>query len=256
MTKAKMIKPARGITFSGAMMGAGIEGYKSQTRRLLWDRGGRRNWLASLRPGDLLYTREPVKWAEVRGSLNGRYAADFGFLSDADQEALQAIGQGARLQHVCGPLNGRRFDPAPDPDWSPSQIGKWCQPRIMPLFANRCTLRVTGVRIERVDQISEADARAEGVMSRFGGSASGLCAHWGAWERREGAWSVEALMVADRPVDAFSKLWNTLHCEDGRRFEDGPEVAVISFEWVNRPVWEVLGIAPALLFSNAGGEHD
>lgn len=57
-------------------------------------------------------------------------------------------------------------------------------------------IRVTGLRLERLQAITEADARAEGVES----------------------------------VQAYAALWDAIHSKRGERWSDNPIVVVIQFE--------------------------
>lgn len=149
---------ARPIIFQGDMVRAILDGRKTQTRRVVkqqpfdgwlpafnavhgwsWYPGG--NWTKGREPigngdcpygypGDLLWVRET--FAEHPEYPEFFYAADGSEFLDADG--------------------------------APFIIAGHCKPSIhMPLSLSRLTLRITGVRVERLQEISEADAIAEGI---------------------------------------------------------------------------------------------
>lgn len=72
----------------------------------------------------------------------------------------------------------------------------------MPRCASRITLDVTGVRLERLQDISEADALAEGIVATRGGfglpdgshyhATDPRISYWSLWEHINGAGSVES----------------------------------------------------------------
>jgi hypothetical protein len=130
---------SRPILFSAPMVRALLCGSKTQTRRIckLARAGMPEPEMASLlkccpygRPGDELWVREAFcdDWKESRGIV---YRADGGF--DADM-----FDAGCR--------------------WRPSIH--------MPRAASRITLRITDVRVERLQDISAKDILAEGAVDR------------------------------------------------------------------------------------------
>ena len=149
----------RPIIFSGPMVRAILDGRKSQTRRLL------------PRPTDHFHAsytvpivdRGRVYWtdgARLRRPAPTRYAVgDRLWVREAwrtearfDKTAPRKIPPGSLVSYEadfnCEPNDGCR--------------GKLRPSIHMPRWASRLTLIVTGVRVERVQSISEADARAEG----------------------------------------------------------------------------------------------
>jgi hypothetical protein len=78
----------------------------------------------------------------------------------------------------------------------------------MPRWASRITLKVTGVKVERLQEISEEDAKAEGVK--------------------------RPVKVCDDDgtsyTDGFGDLWESIHGPGA--WEKNPWVAAISFERV------------------------
>lgn len=150
----------RPILFSGPMVRAILEGRKSQTRRIakltasgnVKEPRGHRRWhpgdpevVAACpygRAGDRLWVREA--WAQRldRDHLNGTQL----YAAGVREAWYWADGPGRCCRTGCAGAAGRVRTA-----------------RFMPRWASRITLEVTGVRVERLQDISEADALAEGV---------------------------------------------------------------------------------------------
>lgn len=145
----------RPILFSAPMVRALLAGTKTQTRRVVkhphaadidvWADAGGGVWelgvteagvSASMgklkcpygQPGDRLWVRETTAVDYFDGPPHHGYRADW---------------------------SSRAADVLPEPKWTPSIH--------VPRRASRLTLEVTGVRVERLQAISEADAVAEGI---------------------------------------------------------------------------------------------
>lgn len=99
----------------------------------------------------------------------------------------------------------------------PAFAGKWRTPLFMPRWASRLTLEITGVRVERVQDISEADAIAEGCR----GYRMDTGLEWADMER----W-VE-------PEEEYAQLWDSLHGKDpAHAWAANPWVWVLEFKRV------------------------
>lgn len=148
----------RPILFSGAMVRALLAGIKTQTRRVVkakhlpWLENSVLNFLDGKwnqrplpygQPGDRLWVRET--FCKIIGQSGGWIETDY----------RATYNHGFRLGDSLG-LKKR---------WTPSIH--------MPRDASRITLEVTGVRVERLQDISEADAIAEGVFRKVGASSVG-----------------------------------------------------------------------------------
>lgn len=154
----------RPIIFSGSMVRAILEGRKSVTRRLVkpigcinvdgggtpftqrWDEGEQVNWRRDVpRPcdvGDRLWVRETFRLVAFE-HVDGNVSCAVDYRAGENTDLNPRLRGGVEL-----------FDERTD--WRPSIF--------MPRWASRITLEVTGVRVERLQDISEEDARAEGLQ--------------------------------------------------------------------------------------------
>lgn len=206
----------RPILFAGRLVRAILAGRKSQTRRVI-----RPEWWRCLdpddeddraialpqcpygRPGETLYVRET--WRAVERAEDGvdgiLFAADDSFVEIAPTHAAAELWMDA--YH-----NGAHGD-----RWRPSIH--------LPRWASRLTLRVTDVRIERLQEISEEDAIAEGLVL-WSDPPRVSTVHYGA--ELADVWEADARK-------AFARLWDS---SNGKRapWASNPWVWVVAFDRV------------------------
>lgn len=145
------------IIFSGPMVRAILARQKTQTRRIVTGKTALR-WLA---PG--MFT--PAFVADPENGLSPYgFNGDRLWVRETFQENTPPSGYLYRADDVSGYI---------DSGWRPSIF--------MPRFASRLTLGVTEVRVQRLQEISEEDAIAEGVRcwvcgGRVDGSSEEDCA--------------------------------------------------------------------------------
>lgn len=218
---------ARPIIFSAPMIRALLDGQKTQTRRIVkpqpttsfWEPyscpDGRWNWVMKNtgmgsgdpfrcrfgQPGDLLWVREV--WA-LCGSLANVRPKDFEF-------PHIVLRDGLRYQS--------------DDDGYDGTVQYWRPSIHMPRWASRLTLRLTDVRIERLQEISEADAQAEGIT---GPHYVGYQAYFLPGDSKPRYSCATA---------AFECLWESLHGPDS--WATNPWVWALTFELIHKNVDEV-----------------
>jgi len=104
----------------------------------------------------------------------------------------------------------------------PAHPMKWRPSIFMPRAASRILLEVTDVRVERLQEISEGDAKAEGITElSLQGDEPG--AWWTAAPHRS--------MHSRTPRGAFLRLWRSIH-GDGS-WDANPWVWVVSFRRID-----------------------
>jgi len=200
----------RPILFSAPMIRALIDGSKTQTRRIMkpqpvkpsvnesdecpsrWYENGELNGVPSNvwscpygKPGDRLWVRETWASAYQDGCWGTAFFADGAFVQ-------------GKQQHPKGP------------HFHAKELGehvRWKPSIHMPRWASRITLEITEVRVQRLQEISEEDARAEG-------SYLGRC-DCAVMQRRE----TTPLGISFHQTgchihgEEFKYLWNCIHGE-------------------------------------------
>lgn len=134
------------ILFSAPMVRAILEGRKTQTRRIVKNAPLLRN--GSLHGNDYLEFVKQCPFGNVGDQLWVREA--WAPHADMPRAAIYRCDAGGDYQDNVTP-NFR---------WRPSIH--------MPRWASRITLEITGVRVERLQDISEEDAKAEGAEQFWG----------------------------------------------------------------------------------------
>ena len=215
---------------NAASVRAILVGRKTQTRRILKPqpdfRGGRgdendpESWGWEDEYGDHV----PVTGASSRYLPGDRLWVREAWRAWSEFDALppRDIPPGVRVQYLAD-------DPVSPWD------SRYRHARFMPRWASRLTLLVKSVRVERVQDISEADAIAEGVAyecPQFGYTPqdAGLHMDHRICERRGGPH-----MPSHREL--FANAWNSIHGEGA--WDRNDWVAAVEFDAVERNIGEV-----------------
>ncbi|MCW9408936.1 hypothetical protein N5I62_04035 [Klebsiella quasipneumoniae] len=212
----------RGMIFNGEMVRAILDGRKTQTRRIMkvqpvlngnfyevfgaaWSKGMKS--IPAL-PGHSLSTRCPFGavgdriWVREAFRVHSR-ATDVATLVYKASERNSWTEQTHRVPvAVCN-------KPATPEKWTPSLH--------MPRWASRILLEITDVRVERLNAISEEDARAEGIID-------GGCLNCGEPE------PCGCANPDPDATDAFAYLWQSIYGQEN--WNANPWVWVISFKRV------------------------
>lgn len=214
----------RPILFSGEMVRAILDGRKTQTRRVVkripctcgnWEpeemcRRTPEGWQATGHSG--------VWWCAVCASEQDAVRCPYGVPGDR----LWVRETWGRNGCSCCPVHYKATEPnwefeSGDPYW------RWRPSIHMPRWASRITLEITGVRVERLQEISEHDAWCEGVRESQR-AISPVAAVPVFWDYFLG---VPNYM---RASDSFSSLWSKINGLGS--WEKNPWVWVIEFKRV------------------------
>lgn len=226
----------RPILLNAEMVRAVLDGRKTQTRRML--------------------TPRHLKMIDTAAIIGECYELESGHLHENSQSYYRewcpfgAVGDRLWVRETWqGPLVGYddaysmfkdpkpyqkvencvyRADGGPCPEFTDADdnLRQGWRPSIhMPRWASRITLEITGVRVERLNSISEADALAEGVR-RTGSTPvtdPAYCNYLAANLNDVREWF-------DRPSDSFISLWQLIYGAES--WQHSPWVWVIEFKRV------------------------
>jgi hypothetical protein len=206
----------RPILFSGSMVTAILDGRKTQTRRVikhqpydngLWPRGtppGASELDCPYgKPGDRLWVRET--WADMTACysdpVEGESPLNVAF--KADDSVWNVYGKAVYLEQL---------------GQAGLYVDKWKPSIHMHRQSSRITLEITGVRVERLNDISEGDAIAEGITWLNGATAGHLT--------RAEVQTLEGKFIHQK---GFANIWNFVN---GKKhpWSSNPWVWVVEFK--------------------------
>lgn len=223
----------RPIIFSTEMVQAILDGRKTQTRRVIkqqpsegtfednvavlgyfslsdgtktgygfCDESGREYKCPYGMPGDELWVRET--WGVLLSTYNWEYGWECEGLCDAKVTRMGFEDEqysGREKYSVMYKADG--YEACEGESWRPSIF--------MPRWASRIQLVIKDIRVERLQDITEDDAKAEGVgRPRY---------DWG-----------DGVTFIPTEKTEFSKVWETINAKRGYSWESNPWVWVVEFE--------------------------
>lgn len=208
------------ITFNTEMVQAILEGNKTQTRRAIkcqMKKPASGHYLDAYNKSE-----EWFWWSEDhRQNLEQKITCPFGKVGDRlwVRETFKVVprtayAQSEGVQQVIKP-NDNHDAAIFKAGWDRSKPGRWKPARHMPRWASRITLEITDIRVERLQDISEEDAVAEGFK-------------YEGWvptynDPDSGGDGNEAL-----PSEKFADMWESIY----QNWDSNPWVWVIDFKVV------------------------
>lgn len=257
----------RPILFNGEMVRAILDGRKTQTRRVVKpqppveatsagtycapgkDYDGQWEWMTGDpkdidtwgaidvpeflcpygQPGEGLWVRET--WADV----NCEDGPALCYKADRTVRTWHEFSESFGPDYGAGPSMDYKSYPGqycmwwsdllngePDHSWTPSID--------MPRWASRIQLKVTNVRVERLQDISESDAKAEGVREHIYEATGDHPEMIGYITDADGPDDGTGDAAHVTPVGAFQNLWDSINTPRGFGWDTNPWVWVVEFE--------------------------
>lgn len=209
---------SRPILFSGPMVRAILDGRKTQTRRIV-------------KPQPPDHAIEVFDWraphiAESLKASDGCYYNDMDGLHYLTKCPYGAPGDRLWVRESWREWpnpEGRKLGDDPcmyRASSDPNSLWKWKPSIHMPRKASRITLEITGVRVERLNEITNNEALAEGAGTLPNPCGYADTSHFACCKD-----------YPHKPVERFQKLWESINGPDS--WSANPWVWVIEFRRIN-----------------------
>lgn len=220
----------RPILFSAPMVRAILDGSKTQTRRVMKPQPreaspGPGIRAALYRPGDFVWPDKvpgcsiisckphgPDGWAEENspyGKPGDRLWVRESHWMDRRDTTLAVMNVDGFVVARNGHETGEKSNPK---ELSLNHFWKLRPSIHMPRWASRISLEITRVRVERLQDISEADAMAEGAQQTDGG--------WWTHDKSDP-------ITGNDPIESYRRLWERINGPDS--WTANPWVWVVQF---------------------------
>lgn len=193
----------RPVIFNGEMVRAILAGRKTQTRRIMKPQPEP----VPGQPGEYWW---PAKAFETMVKMSDFQRVGFEGAA-ADASPFGRIGDRLWVRETFGDCGVRLVYRADDDDGASCQVARWTPSIHMPRSACRMLLEITDVRVERLNDISEQDALAEGIDD--GTSPAAIAVGW-----------------FEKPRKAFRRLWERIYGQES--WDSNPWVWVVEFKQV------------------------
>ncbi len=232
----------RPILFSGPMVRALLDGRKTQTRRAISFPGVDKVIdfvrVATDEKGRPVYEMKGANGRHLSRPA-GNHFVDYHYSPNYAVDDLLYVRE-SFLGPMAYEANGYKLTewgnkpfwyiadgtPSPKISW---QFWPKARPSIhMPRWASRLTLKVTDVRVQRLRDIGEEDAKAEGVETQeYDGADDQFKGEIGYRDYRDHPHNVAPFCLAET---SFASLWNSINEKRGFGWDVNPWVVAVSFK--------------------------
>lgn len=219
----------RGIIFNADMVRAILDGRKTQTRRIVKSAPTTHNfhgWIMSSTCakdegkacwaiGNSPLLKDPIRLNCPLGKIGDRLWVRETWMPDAPRDGTWSDVEFYGCKNSPLSMIPERYRSPGHciyrAAWKGHELIGWTPSIHMPRWASRILLEITSVRVERLQSISEEDAKAEGFDNSQSDAANSI------------GWF-------EKPIRAFRRAWENIYGADG--WDSNPWVWVIEFRRV------------------------